>query len=70
MGIQSAFGARSSNGDSLVILETILGMWVQFMAGPVAKCVAREVFGIYYGWALLVHVCVYHSRCSAVDAMG
>ena len=44
MGIQSAFGGRSSNGDSLVIVETILGMWVQFMAGPVAKCVAREVF--------------------------
>jgi hypothetical protein len=26
MGIQSAFGDRSSNGDSLVIVETILGM--------------------------------------------
>ena len=70
MGIQSAFGDRSSSGDSLVIVETILGMWVQFMAGPVAKCVAREFFGIYYGWALLAHVYVYHSRCSVVSVTG
>ena len=44
MGIQSAFGDRSSNGDSLVTMVTILGMWVQFMAGPIASCVASDVF--------------------------
>ena len=44
MGILSAFGARSSNGDSLATVEIILGMWVQFMAGPAAKCVTSEVF--------------------------
>ena len=44
IGIQSALGGKSSSGDSLISVDTILGIWVQLMAGPVARCVAREVF--------------------------
>jgi hypothetical protein len=42
MGIQSALGDKSKSGDIFVSVDIILGIWIQLMAGPIVKCVARE----------------------------